>query len=253
MTTKPLYRRAFRTRTICGNEVRTEDTLIWYDGPLLETLRDTDGNLYLSYNPGDTVVVARLPLDILLKALRSEIPLRDAFRAGTKKYFLAPDRDTFCEVLIFNDDDLFDPDVRLRDTGARADEYVAFLGKQAKAEEPTKTPDVRLAKEILSKEIENLPFTMEDKIYPLSEVRSLPELYVVELHKGDKFRFPLPMSVGGDMNEQQWGVGIAKDDIAANKIQFGPPVIPAFMKQQEPRLGVKSRYDIVDSLVGKEP
>ena len=219
------HRRAFRTQTICGNEVRSEDTLIWYDGPLLETLRDTKGNIYLSYNPWDTAVVARLPLDILLKTLRSEIPLRDAFLAGTKKFAWSRDDGAYLEVDEFDDDDLFDPGVRLVDTGASAEDYVSFLGKQAQAEEPTKTPDARLAEEILSKEIENLPFTVEKKIYTLGEVCGLPKLYRDDLHNGDKFRFPLSKEIGRDMDEQKWMVGVAKEDIPACGVEFGPYIV----------------------------
>lgn len=157
MTMEHSHRRAFRTQTICGNEVRSEDTLIWYDGPLLETLRDTEGNLYLSYNPGDTAVVARLPLDILLKALRSEIPLLDAFRAGTKKFAWSRDDGAYLEVDKFDDDDLFDPEVLLGDTGASAEDYVSFLVKQAQAEEPTKTPDVIRPEDFLHQSEPRLP------------------------------------------------------------------------------------------------
>ena len=51
-------------------ELKQEEILCWYDGPLIETLRDTNDNVYIAYNdiPYDEIL-AKVSNELLIKMI----------------------------------------------------------------------------------------------------------------------------------------------------------------------------------------
>jgi len=111
-------------------KLRSEEILVWYDGPLMEVLRDADGNYYLTYiDVGVSAVLAQVPKELLISVLKNEIPISDAFHKAIRKFeWDDGGACKYVEVEKFCDEDLLDPDVYFREIpGCNEKEYIASL------------------------------------------------------------------------------------------------------------------------------
>lgn len=97
-------------------ELKQEEILCWYDGPLIETLRDTDGNVYIAYNdiPYDEIL-AKVSNELLIKMIKNQIPISDCFRGGSTKWKWDTEKQDYVEIPEFNPDDLLDDKVYFKD------------------------------------------------------------------------------------------------------------------------------------------
>lgn len=121
------------SRVVCklgDKELRSEEILVWYDGPLMEVLRDADGNYYLTYiDVGVSAVLAQIPKKLLISVLKNEIHISDAFHKAIRKFeWDDGGACKYVEVEKFCDEDLLDPDVYFREIiGCNEKEYIASL------------------------------------------------------------------------------------------------------------------------------
>ena len=93
------------------NELKEEEILCWYDGPMIETLRDKDGNAYIAYNNAPDEILAKVSNELLIKMIKEQISISECFRSGSKKWKWDPEKRDYVEIQEFNPDDLLDDDV----------------------------------------------------------------------------------------------------------------------------------------------
>jgi hypothetical protein len=67
-------------------ELTQEEILCWYDGPLIETLRDTDGDVYIAYNDIPNEILAKVSNELLIKMIKNQISISECFRASSNKW-----------------------------------------------------------------------------------------------------------------------------------------------------------------------
>ena len=97
-------------------DLKQEEILCWYDGPLIETLRDTDGNAYIAYNDiPDNEILAQVSNELLIKMIKNQISISECFRGGSKKWKWDTEKLDYVEIPEFNPDDLLDDKVHFED------------------------------------------------------------------------------------------------------------------------------------------
>lgn len=96
-------------------ELTQEEILCWYDGPLIETLRDTDGNVYIAYNDPDDEILSKVSNELLIKMIKNQISISECFRAGSNKWKWDTEKRDYVEIPEFNPDDLLDDKVHFED------------------------------------------------------------------------------------------------------------------------------------------
>lgn len=65
-------------------DLEEEEILCWYDGPLIETARDKDGNVYIAYNNIPDEILSLVSEELLIKMIEHQITVYDCFMAGSK-------------------------------------------------------------------------------------------------------------------------------------------------------------------------
>ena len=96
-------------------ELNQEEILCWYDGPLIETLRGTDGNVYIAYNNIPDAILAKVSNELLIKMIKNQISISECFRAGSNKWKWDTEKRDYVEIPEFNPDDLLDDKVYFKD------------------------------------------------------------------------------------------------------------------------------------------
>lgn len=96
-------------------ELKQEEILCWYDGPLIETLRDKDGNAYIAYNDIPDAILAKVSNELLIKMIKNQISISECFRAGSNKWKWDTEKRDYVEIPEFNPDDLLDDTVYFKD------------------------------------------------------------------------------------------------------------------------------------------
>lgn len=97
-------------------ELIQEEILCWYDGPLIETLRDTVGNIYIAYNDLPyNEILAKISNELLIKMIKNQMPISECFRAGLNKWKWDTEKRYYVEIPEFNPDNLLDDTVYFKD------------------------------------------------------------------------------------------------------------------------------------------
>jgi len=92
-------------------DLKEEEILCWYDGPLIETARDKDGNVYIAYNNIPDEILSLVSDELLIKMIEHQITVYDCFIAGSKKWKWDRDKLDYVEIPEFDPDDLLDQGV----------------------------------------------------------------------------------------------------------------------------------------------
>ena len=92
-------------------ELEQEEVLCWYDGPLIETVRDKENNVYIAYNNIPDELLSLVSEELLIKMIEHQITVYDCFMAGSKKLKWDRDKLDYVEISEFDPDDLLDQGV----------------------------------------------------------------------------------------------------------------------------------------------
>ena len=97
-------------------ELKHDCTLAWYDGPVIQTSRDKDNNLYIEFNPLPVgSFLSQITVENLVKMIHNEITLAECFHSGSKKWKWNTDIVNYEEISEFGPDDLMDNNVYFDD------------------------------------------------------------------------------------------------------------------------------------------
>ena len=92
-------------------ELEQEEVLCWYDGPLIETARDKENNVYIAYNNPPDELLSLVNEELLIKMIENQISIYDCFMAGSKKWKWDCEKLDYVEIPEFDPDDLLDQGV----------------------------------------------------------------------------------------------------------------------------------------------
>lgn len=92
-------------------DLKEEEVLCWYDGPLIETARDKENNVYIAYNNIPDELLSLVSDELLIKMIEHQITVYDCFMAGLKKWKWDRDKLDYVEIPEFDPDDLLDQGV----------------------------------------------------------------------------------------------------------------------------------------------
>lgn len=87
-------------------ELKEEEILCWYDGPLIETLRDNENNIYIAYNNTPDEILSLVSEELLIKMFEHQITVYDCFMTGSKKWKWDRDKFNYVEIPDFEPCDL---------------------------------------------------------------------------------------------------------------------------------------------------
>lgn len=93
-------------------ELEQEEVLCWYDGPILETVRDKDNNVYIAYNNPPDELLSLVNEELLIKMIEDQMSIYDCFMAGSKKWKWDCEKLDYVEVPDFNQHELLDQKVK---------------------------------------------------------------------------------------------------------------------------------------------
>lgn len=111
------------------DKLKQHKLLVWYDGPILQTLIDPDTNeLYIEYDPCPESYLAKTSPEDLIKVLKGEEQVNYCFTNGSKKWSWNPNLRTYEEVSEFGPTDLLNEGTYMKDIlGEYESGYIAKL------------------------------------------------------------------------------------------------------------------------------
>ena len=105
--------------------LKSDRVLIWYDGPMVEVLRD-GMDYYMTYMT-DGCICARIKKADLIAVLKNEQPMNYVYENAPEKFEWDMNLQNFKKVSFFKNDDLFDANVYAKDLGIDEKSYINEL------------------------------------------------------------------------------------------------------------------------------